>query len=130
MLSQLASLKLPHFERKNLSFSLSSMRTQFIPKTKAFLLEAAQFTKSCYVDGFKALVAGEYNNRQALLIIVATIPVLLSVAMLVVPTVLFPTPEHQAFYHFARTLSGDSASMVPVVIGAVSTTLGLRIPLG
>ena len=130
MLSQLASLKLPQFERKNLSSTFRSMRTQFVPTAGKFLAQTAHFLKTCYVDGFKALLMGKFDQRQAILIIVATIPILLSVGMLVIPTVLFPTPQHQAFYHFAQTLADDSISMVPVVIGAISTTLGLKIPLG
>ncbi|WP_200279695.1 hypothetical protein [Haloferula rosea] len=130
MLSQLASLKLPQFERKNLNLNFRSMRTHFLPNARKFLGQTAHFLKTCYIDGFRALLLGKFNQRQAILIIVATIPILLSVGMLFIPTVLFPTPQHQAFYHFAQTLAGDSISMIPVVIGAVSTTLGLKIPLG
>ncbi|MGB6222754.1 hypothetical protein [Haloferula sp.] len=88
------------------------------------------FLKSCYVDGFLALVAGHYTRRQAAMIIAGSLPTILGAMMITVPGILFPTPGHQAFFHFGNTLSCDPTSLIPVVLGAISTTLGLRIPLG
>lgn len=87
------------------------------------------FLKTCYVDGFLALLAGRYTRRQAAMIIAGSLPTILGTMMITVPGILFPTPGHQAFFHFGNTLSCDPTSLIPVALGAISTTLGLRIPL-
>ena len=89
-----------------------------------------KFLKSCYVDGFKALIAGHYSRPQAAMIIAGTLPTILGALMITMPGILFPTPGHQAFYYFGSTLGCDPASLIPVVLGGISSTLGLRIPLG
>jgi hypothetical protein len=91
---------------------------------------SAKFLKSCYVDGFRALIAGRYTRRQAALIIAGNLPTILGALMITVPGVLFPSPGHQAFYHFAATLGCEPSSLIPVFLGAISSTLGLRIPIG
>lgn len=105
------------------------LRSESLPFLGENIKRFGHFLKICYVDGMKALVAGRYDTRQACIIIAATVPVLLGVMVLFVPLALFPTPEHRAFYHFADTLANDSISMLPVVLGAVSTTLGLKVPV-
>jgi len=86
--------------------------------------------KTCYVDGTKALAAGHYTRGQAALIIAGNVPAMLGAILITFPKVLFPTPGHQAFYYFANILNTDPTSLIPIVIAAVSSTLGLRIPLG
>lgn len=130
MLSQLQTLKLPQLEKKKLAPWLRAFCEKMLPRLRTAASETAHFLKLCYVDGFRALVAARYDKRQAGLIIASTIPVLLSAGVLFVPTILFPTPEHKEYYHFARTLANDSISMIPVALGAIATTLGLKIPLG
>jgi hypothetical protein len=88
------------------------------------------FLKTCYVDGFRALLAGHYSRRQAAVIMCATMPTILGALMITVPGLLFPSPGHQAFYHFAETLGRDPTSLIPVILGTISSTLGLKIPLG
>ncbi|MEP4076582.1 hypothetical protein [Haloferula sp.] len=99
-------------------------------RTLSGLKTCAKFLKSCYVDGFRALIEGRYSRRQAAMIIAGTLPTILGTMMITVPSILFPSPGHQAFYHFGNTLGGEPASLIPVAIGAISSTLGLRIPLG
>lgn len=130
MLSLLQSVKIPQFEKKNMAPWFRASSKKAFPKLKIAASRTTHFLKLCYVDGFRALVAARYDRRQACIIIAATIPALLSAGVLFIPTILFPTPEHKEYYHFARTLAEDSISMLPVALGAIATTLGLKIPLG
>lgn len=91
---------------------------------------AAKFLKGSYVDGFSALLKGNYSRRQAALIIAGNVPTILGALLITVPEVLFPLPAHQAFYYFGTSLGGNASSFIPIILGAVSSTLGLRIPLG
>ena len=90
---------------------------------------SGKFLKTCYVDGTKALVAGHYTRSQAAMIIAGNMPAILGANMITFPSILFPTPGHQAFYYFGNILNTDPTSLIPMIIGAVSSTLGLRIPL-
>ena len=95
-----------------------------------FLRQTLGFLKSCYIDGLGAIIAGKYNRRQAAIIIAAMVPVLLTTAVIMVPLVLFPTEGHKAYFQFAAILNSDPTSLIPLAIGSVTATLGLRIPVG
>lgn len=120
-----------------LSLSLNKFRENPKPAIRALARDvfhgikaAGNFLKTCYVDGTKALIAGRYSRTQAAMIIAGNLPAILGALLITFPSVLFPTPGHQAFYHFADILGTDPTSLIPMAIGAVSSTLGLRIPLG
>lgn len=95
-----------------------------------FFRQAPGFLKSCYVDGVRAIIAGRYNRRQAVLIMMAMLPVLLTTAVITVPLILFPTEGHKAYFQFASILNTDPASWIPFLIGSVTATLGLKLPVG
>ncbi len=95
-----------------------------------FLRRTPGFLKSCYVDGTRAIIAGRYNRRQAAIIIAAMLPVLLTTAVITVPMILFPTEGHKAYFQFASILNTDPTSLIPLVIGTVTATLGLKVPVG
>lgn len=82
-----------------------------------------------YIDGPRALLAGRYSHRQAAYIMLATLPVFLGTLFITVPGILFPSPGHKAFYHFACSVGSDFSALIPVILGAISTSLGFKIPL-
>ena len=94
------------------------------------LIASARFLKACYVDGTKAIVAGKYTRGQAAVIIFGMIPVLLCVALMTIPSVLFPTPDHNSYYMFAKILANQGTSALPIILGVISTTLSLKVPVG
>ena len=112
--------------RENPKPALKAMPGKILRAAKA----AGKFLKTSYVDGFLALVAGRYTRSQAALIIAGSIPTILGALLITVPGILFPTPGHQAFYYFGSSLSCEPIALIPVFLGMVSSTLGLRIPLG
>lgn len=95
-----------------------------------FVRQIPGFLKSCYFDGTRAIIAGRYSRRQGVLIIAAMLPILLTTAVITVPLVLFPTEGHKAYFQFASILNTDPASLVPLLIGSVTATLGLKVPVG
>ena len=127
MLSQTSHLSLAlHKFRENPRLSLRKLSGRIVKAIKT----TGIFLKTSYVDGFRALVEGRYNRRQAVMIIAGSLPTILGALMITLPGLLFPSPGHQAFYYFGSTLGCEPSSLIPVVLGTVSSTLGLRIPLG
>lgn len=104
----------------------ASTNTQSIT---SHLVQIPAFLKSCYVDGLFTILQGRFNTRQAAIILLATVPLLLTIILQTVPSLLFPTEAHHAYYHFAQILSGDSVSTIPFLMGAVTITLGLKVPV-
>ncbi|MEM1085021.1 MAG: hypothetical protein AAGI48_12990 [Verrucomicrobiota bacterium] len=124
-------------QTSRLSLAFSQLRENPRHQLRSLCRHAARglaatgaFLKTCFTDGLKALVAGRYTRKQAAIIIAGSLPAILGAMMITLPSVLFPTPGHQAFYHFASTLATDLSSMVPVALGTISSVLGLKIPLG
>lgn len=125
----------------HLSLAFNKFRENPKPLIKRLLLRtlrgleagtsaAVKFLKLCYVDGTKALLEGRYTRDQAAVIIAGSLPAILGALLITCPGVLFPTPSHHAFYHFGDILRTDPTSLIPMALGAVTSTLGLRIPLG
>ncbi|MCU0795490.1 MAG: hypothetical protein MUF31_06090 [Akkermansiaceae bacterium] len=88
-----------------------------------------KFLRAAYIDGPKAVLRGEFTHRQGLFLCLATLPILIGALFITLPEVLFPSPGHRAYYHFAISVGNELVAMVPVIIGMVATTFGLRLPL-
>lgn len=90
----------------------------------------SEFFRNWFVEGSKGLFNGHFSPRAAGFMIAAVIPAILIAAFLTIPGMLFQTPDHQAFYYFAKCLEGDSATILPVMLGTISAIFSLRFTLG
>lgn len=89
-----------------------------------------EFFRNWFIDGPRLLLKGKFSRRAAGFMIIAAIPAIAAVLFLTVPGLLFPTPAHNAFFYFAKGVTGDIASFVPLALGLISTIFSLRFPLG
>jgi hypothetical protein len=89
-----------------------------------------QFFHSWFIDGPRLLLKGKYSRRAAGFMIVAAVPALAAVMFLTLPALLFPTPQHNAFFYFGKGVTSDVASYVPLALGLISSIFSLRLPLG
>ena len=62
--------------------------------------------------------------------IIGAIPAILAGLFTTVPGFLFQTPEQHAFFYFAEIVEGNSASSLPMLLGAVTSLFSFRFPLG
>lgn len=92
--------------------------------------EEGDFFRNWFIIGPKLLMKGKFNRRTAVFIGFAAVPAIAVALFLTVPGILFPTPQHNQFFHFAKVISGDSATLIPVAIGVLSSIFCLRLPLG
>jgi hypothetical protein len=89
-----------------------------------------EFFRNWFIDGPRLLLKGKFSRRAGLFLVIGAMPALMAAAFLILPDILFPTPQHHAFFHFARAVSGDVASLIPVAIGVVASLFSFRLPLG
>lgn len=89
-----------------------------------------EFFRNWFIDGPKLLLKGKFSRRAGFFLTVGAMPAFMAAALLTIPDILFPTPQHNAFFHFARAVSGDVASLIPVGIGVIASLFSFRLPLG
>ncbi|PAW67530.1 MAG: hypothetical protein B9S38_12285 [Verrucomicrobiia bacterium Tous-C4TDCM] len=88
------------------------------------------YFRDWFVEGPKLLLKGCFSRRAAGFMIASATPAILTGIVLTVPGLLFDTPEHKAYFHFARILEGEAASAIPVILGTISSIFSFRLPLG
>jgi hypothetical protein len=88
------------------------------------------FFREWFIDGPRMLLTGRFTRRAGAFMVASALPSILTALFLTVPGMLFHTPEHHAFFHFAKTLEGDGVSMLPVILGTLSSLFSFRFPLG
>jgi hypothetical protein len=89
-----------------------------------------EYFRNWFIDGPRLLLKGKFSRRAAAFMIVAAIPAIAAVLFMTLPGLLFPTPAHNAFFYFAKGVTSDIASLVPLALGLLSTIFSLRFPLG
>lgn len=92
----------------------------------------ARFDKAYFRDWFvlgpKLLLKGGFSRRAAAFMIASATPGILAALFVIVPGMLFHTPEHHAYFHFAKIVEGNS--FLPLILGTVSSVFSFRFPLG
>ncbi len=91
--------------------------------------DAGEFFRSWFIDGPRLLMKGKFSRRSAVFIAVAAVPAIAAALFMTLPGILFPTPQHHEFFHFAKVITKDAATLIPVSIGVISTLFCLRLPL-
>jgi hypothetical protein len=86
------------------------------------------FFRDWFVNGPKLLMKGGFTHRAAGFMIAAATPAILAGLFVTIPGLLFHTPEHNAYFHFAKIVEGES--VLPVILGTISSIFSFRFPLG
>ena len=89
-----------------------------------------EFFRKWFIDGPRLLLKGKFSRRAAGFMIAAAIPAIAATLFLTLPELLFPTPQHNAFFYFSKSVNGDITSLVPLGLGLISSIFSLRLPLG
>ena len=88
------------------------------------------FFRSWLIEGPLRTLEGRFSHRAAGFMIAGAMPAILGALFLTVPGFLFQTPQHHAFFYFAKIVEGDSVSTLPMLLGAISSLFCFRFPLG
>lgn len=86
------------------------------------------FLLETYVRRPLFLLREGIGKRTAWFMIVGLMPLMLALAIILLPTMIFDSPQNQAYYYFARILAFDPLSMLPVLIGIVAMSTMFYFP--
>jgi hypothetical protein len=86
------------------------------------------YFRDWFITGPKLILKGGFSHRAAGFMIAAATPAILAALFITIPGLLFHTPEHNAYFHFAKIVEGDS--VLPVILGTISSIFSFRFPLG
>ncbi len=81
-----------------------------------------------FVDGPRQLFTSRLNLRSATLTIFLCVPALLLFVSMNVPTLLFSSPDQEAYFYFARSLSQDLSGTLPIILSAICVFFAMALP--
>ena len=84
--------------------------------------------RETYVNRPAALLRSGIAKRTAWFMVAGSLPLLIALSVILLPTLIFDSPQCRAYYFFARTLIGDPFSLLPVLLGFVAVTTILHFP--
>ena len=81
-----------------------------------------------FIVGPRLVLTGRFSRREAAFIAVSALPALLGLAFITLPAFIFNSPDQNAFYYFGKCLEKDSAALIPMALGVVSSIFSFRFP--
>ena len=81
-----------------------------------------------FVDGPRQLVTHEITAKCAAMMISLCSPALLLCSLLTLPALLFNSPQHNAYFYFARVLEGDPMRWLVLALSSACALLALVVP--
>jgi hypothetical protein len=88
----------------------------------------ARALRLTFVSGPWLLLTGQLSIKNASFMIMLCTPALLLWALLTIPPLLFPFPEHNAYYQFAQIVTADPAQWLLLPLTIACLVLALAIP--
>jgi hypothetical protein len=80
------------------------------------------------LSGPRMRVSAELSGKTASLMILLCVPALLLLAMITIPSLLFPTAQNEAYFYFARCLDQELSRWSILALTAVCSLAALIIP--
>jgi hypothetical protein len=81
-----------------------------------------------FISGPFLLFTTRLSIRHAAMMILLCTPALILVSFLTIPTFLFSSPEHHAYYEFANILTKDPAQWFILPFAALCSMIALAVP--
>lgn len=81
-----------------------------------------------YLTGPVRLLTARFSRRDAVFMVVLSVPALLVTGLLTLPTFLFPTPQHNEYFEFARQLNEGGDRWVAMGLSAFCSLFCFAIP--
>ena len=94
----------------------------------SYLKTLARLLRLTFISGPRLLLTSRLSAKSASMMIMLSAPAVLFCGMLVIPALLFPSPQQQAYYYFSRVLEHDPSRWIPIALASICTVIALAIP--
>ncbi len=81
-----------------------------------------------FISGPFLLFTTRLSSKNASIMIMLCIPALLLAAVLTIPSMLFDSPEQNAYYEFAHAIDGDPTRLIILGLAGICAILALAVP--
>jgi hypothetical protein len=88
----------------------------------------ARILRLTFISGPWQLLTGQLSLKNASFMIMLSTPGLLLWALLTIPPLLFPFPEHNAYYQFAQIVTSDPAQSLLLPLAVICLVVALALP--
>lgn len=87
-----------------------------------------RFLKLTFIQGPTQLLTSRISGKCAAVMVALCSPALLFSALITIPTLIFQSPDQNAYFHFARVVEHDPSRWALLVLAAVCTLMALAVP--
>lgn len=98
------------------------------PKRIPLIRKISGALKLTFWSGPRLLFTSHLSLRTAGFMIAAAVPAIVCTTVMTVPSLLFTTPESNAYFYFGRILQSDPVSWIPMGVAAFCSILALAVP--
>ncbi len=81
-----------------------------------------------FICGPRLLLTTQLSAKNASLMILLCAPALLFCSMLIIPAMIFQSPQQQAYFYFAQILNQDPIRWVILAFAGVCAVMALAVP--
>lgn len=93
--------------------------------TPSFITRALRLT---FISGPRLLLTTGLSLKSASLMILLCAPALLFCSMLIIPALIFQSPQQQAYFYFAQMLNQDPARWIILALAGIFAVMALAVP--
>lgn len=86
------------------------------------------YLKLTFVSGPKRLLTSRISTKCAAAMVAMCSPSLLFCALLTIPTMIFQSPEQNAYFHFARVVENDPTRWAVLLVSGLCAIMSLAVP--
>lgn len=88
----------------------------------------ARLLRLTFICGPRLLLTTQLSAKNASLMILLCAPALLFCSMLIIPAMIFQSPQQQAYFYFAQILNQDPIRWVILAFAGVCAIMALAVP--
>ncbi len=88
----------------------------------------ARLLRLTFISGPRLLLTSRLSKKNASLMILLCVPALLFCSMLIVPALIFQSPQQQAYFYFAQILNQDPIRWIILAFTGICTMTALAVP--
>jgi hypothetical protein len=86
------------------------------------------FLKLAFIQGPKRLLTSRISGKCAAVMVALCSPALLFFTLITIPTIIFQSPDQNAYFHFARVVEHDPSRWALLALAGFCTLMAMAVP--